>query len=183
MIDLIELGIGGSQAKYIAYKPQKDEWEYNDGEPTMDAFLLDPNSLKVGWGKITRGAPPEYKWRENITIPETAPGETGTDGWNVAMSLEIYLKDEGMFAWTTTAKGPIQGMHAIYSQVMALASSNEGKIPCLKYTGSEETSWKSRIPQFEVLKWADKPADWNEAPAQEEAPEPEAEESNEDIPF
>ena len=52
---MIDLGIGGSQAKWIAYKPQNDEWQYNDGEPKMDAFLLDPNSLKVGWGKITRG--------------------------------------------------------------------------------------------------------------------------------
>ena len=183
---MIDLGIGGSLAKWIAYKPQNDEWQYNDGEPKMDAFLLDPNSLKVGWGKITRGVSPEYKWRETVTIPEAAPGETGTDGWNVAMSIELYLKDEGMFTWTTTAKGPIQGIHVIYSEVVTNAlrePSTEGKIPVLKYTGSEETSWKSRIPQFEVIKWADKPADWDEAPAQEEAPEPEAEESNEDIPF
>mgnify|MGYP003677192234 FL=1 len=183
---MIDLGIGGSQAKWIAYKPQNDEWQYNDGEPKMDAFLLDPNSLKVGWGKITRGVSPEYKWRETVTIPEAAPGETGTDGWNIAMSIELYLKDEGMFTWTTTAKGPIQGIHVIYSEVVTNAlrePSTEGKIPVLKYTGSEETSWKSRIPQFEIVKWVDRPADWNEAPAQEEAPEPEAEESNEDIPF
>ena len=36
--------MGESQAKWVAYKPQKDEWVYNDGEPSekaMGAFLFD----------------------------------------------------------------------------------------------------------------------------------------------
>ena len=178
---MIDLGSGESQAKWIAYKPQKDEWEYNDGEPSMDSFIFDHHSMKVGWGKITRGAPPEYKWREDPNTPEPAPGQTGTDGWNEAYSVELYLKDEGTFLWSTTTKGALQGIKTIYQEIWH--NAQEGKLPVLKYTGSEETTWKSRIPQFEIARWVTKPADWNDAPAPEVAPEPEAEESNEDIPF
>ena len=68
-------------------------------------------------------------------------------------------------------------------------AEKEGEqLPVLKYVGSEEKKFSvgsTRIPQFEIVKWVDRPGDWGaEEAAPEPAPEPVAEEKpNEDIPF
>tara|TARA_R100000664_G_scaffold11765_1_gene19001 strand:- start:3667 stop:4221 length:555 start_codon:yes stop_codon:yes gene_type:complete len=184
---MLDIGSGESQIKWIAYKPQNDEWQYNEGEiseEAISAFIFDHESIKLGWGKIQRGVAPEYKWQNDLKIKEPAPGETGPDGWNRAISVDCYFKSEhmqGVYNWSTITKGALQGINNIYADIFGHDESKNGKLAVLKYTGSTETDWRSRIPNFEIIKWVDRPEDWEEQSVEE--PKPVEEEKEDDLPF
>ena len=178
---------GESQAKWVSYKPQKDEWVYNDGEveDANPTFIFDFLNIKAGWGKIQAGSPPEYHWWANRNIKEPQPSED----FKKALSVDLYFNSEhmkGVYSWTTNANGPVTGILAIYAQIFEEMKAHVDKLPVLKYVGSEEKKFSvgsTRIPQFEIAKWVDRPGDWG---AEEAAPEPEPvaeEQPNEDIPF
>ena len=184
---MIDMNEGESQARWVSYKPQKDEWVYNDGEveETNPSFIFDYVNIKAGWGKIQAGSPPEYHWWANTNIKEPQPSEE----FKKALSVDLYFNSEhmkGVYSWTTNANGPVTGILEIYSKIFA---EKEGEqLPVLKYVGSEEKKFSvgsTRIPQFEIVKCVDRPGDWGaEEAAPEPAPEPVAEEKpNEDIPF
>ena len=180
---------GESQAKWVSYKPQKDEWVYNDGEveDSNPSFIFDFLNIKAGWGKLQAGSPPEYHWWANRNIKEPQPSEEHKK----ALSVDLYFNSEhmkGVYSWTTNANGPVTGLLTIYAKIFEEMKAHIDKLPVLKYVGSEEKKFSvgsTRIPQFEIVKWVDRPGDWGaEEAAPEPAPEPVAEEKpNEDIPF
>ena len=180
---------GESQAKWVSYKPQKDEWVYNDGEveDSNPSFIFDFLNIKAGWGKLQAGSPPEYHWWANRNIKEPQPSEEHKK----ALSVDLYFNSEhmkGVYSWTTNANGPVTGLLTIYAKIFEEMKAHVDKLPVLKYVGSEEKKFSvgsTRIPQFEIVKWVDRPGDWGaEEAAPEPAPEPVAEEKpNEDIPF
>jgi len=184
---MIDMNEGESQAKWVSYKPQKDEWVYNDGEveDANPTFIFDFLNIKAGWGKIQAGSPPEYQWWANRNIKEPQPSEDHKK----ALSVDLYFNSEhmkGVYSWTTNANGPVTGILAIYAQIFEEMKAHVDKLPVLKYVGSEEKKFSvgsTRIPQFEIAKWVDRPGDWG---TEEAAPEPEPvaeEQPNEDIPF
>ena len=183
---MIDMNEGESQARWVSYKPQKDEWVYNDGEveETNPSFIFDYVNIKAGWGKIQAGQPPEYHWWANTNIKEPQPSED----FKKALSVDLYFNSEhmkGVYSWTTNANGPVSGILEIYQQIFKEKEGRGEKLPVLKYVGSEEKKFSvgsTKIPQFEIAKWVDRPSDWDVEP--EPAPEPVAEEKpNEDIPF
>ena len=102
---------------------------------------------------------------------------------------ELYIKVEGFFTCATTALGPMQGLNNIYQEVFNDQGDNPNLLPVIEYTGSEATTWKkgqSRIPQFKIVKWTERPDDWdsldNAKPEAEAAPVAE-EKPQDDIPF
>ena len=183
---MIDMNEGESQARWVSYKPQKDEWVYNDGEveETNPSFIFDYVNIKAGWGKIQAGSPPEYHWWANTNIKEPQPSED----FKKALSVDLYFNSEhmkGVYSWTTNANGPVTGILEIYSKIFAEKEGRGEKLPVLKYVGSEEKKFSvgsTKIPQFEIAKWVDRPGDWDVEP--ESTTEPVAEEKpDEDIPF
>jgi len=186
---MIDMNEGESQAKWVSYKPQKDEWVYNDGEveDSNPSFIFDFLNIKAGWGKLQAGSPPEYHWWANRNIKEPQPSEEHKK----ALSVDLYFNSEhmkGVYSWTTNANGPVTGLLTIYAKIFEEMKAHIDKLPVLKYVGSEEKKFSvgsTRIPQFEIVKWVDRPGDWGaEEAAPEPTPEPVAEDKpNEDIPF
>ena len=189
-IDLgINAGTGGNN--WIAYKPQADEWTYPEGEIDLKYFIMDKDSMKAGWGKLAPGIAPSWQWDAKLGIVEINPGGTieEKDEWKRGLSIELYIKDEGVFTWSTTALGPMQGLNNIYQEVFNDQGDNPNLLPVIEYTGSEATTWKkgqSRIPQFKIVKWVERPDDWDSLDNVEpEAVAPPVVEENpqDDIPF
>ena len=187
---MIDLGInaGNSGNNWIAYKPQANMWEYSEGEIDLKVFVLDNESMKAGWGKIAPGIAPQWIWDKKMGLPDPNPGGTPEeqDEWQRGLSVELYVVDKAkeiddVFTWATTGKGPIQGLDTIYQEIWKLKDDNPGLLPVLKYTGSEKTTWRSRIPQFEIVKWVERP-DGFVTKNEDEVSEPETI-PDDDIPF
>ena len=93
---------------------------------------------------------------------------------------------KGVYSWTTNAHGPVTGILDIYAKIYEEKADQGDKLPVLKFIGSEEKKFKvgsTKIPQFEIAKWVDRPGDWNDEPEPTAQPDPVVEEAKEDIPF
>lgn len=179
---------------FISYKPSVDKWMIeNNEEVDLIDFLLDPASIRTGYFLIRRGISPIKVWDEVPGIKEVNPGATKEEKelFKWGFSIMLYTKEIGVRDWNSCGWGTKQGFNSIFSQVYPLHVENllskkpedANQIPWIKYTGSEEPPGiNSRIPQFELVKWVEKP----DAFAQ---PEPEVYEepleiiADDDVPF
>jgi hypothetical protein len=184
---MIDLGInaGNSGNNWISYKPMDDMWTYSEGEMDLKVFVLDYESMKAGWGKISMGKAPQWVWDEPLGVVGKNPGATPEeqDEWSRGMSVELYVLDkekgiDDVLTWASTGIGANQGLNIIFQEIDKLRKDNPGLSPVLKYTGSEKTTYRTRIPQFEILKWIEKPLAFTKAA---EVSTPETDED--DVPF
>lgn len=156
-IDLGLTGEGGGQ--YIRYNASTGTWNV-DGQPVQfGQFLLDPTSLKTGWGKITAGTAPSWQW-------DTRPGVKGeqpTEEHKRGFSLQLYSKAIGQREWSTNSAGSNKGLSAIWGAISDQAVANPGKVPVMKYTGSTVIAigkGSTQVPNFTLDKWIDAPAEF-----------------------
>ena len=67
MNEVIDLGLmSEGSSEYIRFKPSVNAWIADGDEIKLEDVLLDPSTLKVGWGKITEGQAPEWTWDEKL---------------------------------------------------------------------------------------------------------------------
>jgi hypothetical protein len=100
-------------------------------------------------------------------------GPKPSDEHKRGFSVMVYLKDSGWREWTTTGSGPKMGLEAVWPAIHNGAASNEGKCAKVKYNGATAQAigkGQTRVPQFELVGWSDKP---EAAQAPEPAPQPE----------
>jgi len=165
------LGLSESTAEYIRFKPSLNQWLVDGDEIDLKGLLIDPESLKTGWGKISEGVAPEWSWDERAGVKGTQPSPDHKRGFSVM----VYLKDRGWREWTTTGSGPKMGLEAVWPQIHNGAAANPGQVAKVKYNGATAQAvgkGQTRVPQFELVGWADKPEGDTPAPAPTPEPEP-----------
>jgi hypothetical protein len=165
------LGLSESTAEYIRFKPSLNQWLVDGEEIDLKGLLIDPSSLKTGWGKISEGAAPEWQWDERPGVKGHQPDPEYKRGFSVM----VYLSAHGWREWTTTGSGPKMGLEAVWPAIHNGASSNEGKVAKVKYNGAVAQAigkGQTRVPQFELVGWADRPEGETAAPAPAAAPTP-----------
>lgn len=175
------LGLSDSAAEYIRFKPSVNAWFVDGDEIELKGLLIDPTSLKTGWGKIQEGEAPDWQWDERPGVKGSAPSQDHKRGF----SVQVYIPEHGWREWTTTGSGPKMGLEAVWPAIHNGAAANQGKVAKVKYNGATATAigkGTTRVPQFELVGWADKPdapvqaaaapAEPPPAPAPEPAPAP-----------
>lgn len=167
------LGLDDSTAEYIRFKPSVNAWFVDGSEIELKGLLVDPSSLRTGWGKIQEGQAPEWSWDERPGVKGTQPDSDYKRGFSVL----VYLSAHGWREWTTTGSGPKMGLEAVWPAIHNGAASNPGKVAKVKYNGANAQAigkGTTRVPQFELVGWADKPeGEAAAAPAPESTPAPE----------
>lgn len=155
--DLGLTGEGGGQ--YIRYNASTGTWNVDGNQVQLGQFLVDPTSLKTGWGKIVAGTAPSWQW-------DTRPGVKGdqpSDEHKRGFSLQIYSKAIGQREWSTNSAGSNKGLSAIWGAIADQSVANPGKVPVLKYTGSTVIAigkGSTQVPNFTLEKWIEAPADF-----------------------
>ena len=172
------LGLSESNAEYIRFKPSLNQWLVDGTEIDLKGLAIDPESLKTGWGKISEGVAPEWSWDERPGVKGNQPTAEHKRGFSVM----VYLKDSGWREWTTTGSGPKMGLEAVWPAIHNGAATNPGKVAKVKYNGATAQAvgkGQTRVPQFELVGWIDRPEGEATAPAAAEptpvstpAPEP-----------
>lgn len=165
MGDLLGLEDNMDGKKYIKFMPSVNGWKAGDDEVTIDKFLLDPNSIKSGWGLIQEGFSPDWHWDDEVGIRKSLPTQRN-DGtlltedeklkYKRGFSVDIYTKDLGIRTWSSNAKGVSQGFLSLYTALHPEISKNAGKVAVVEYTGSKAVTYgkgSSRIPEFELKGW------------------------------
>ena len=154
MMNEADLGGGGdSVVEYIRYTPAANAWIVDGEEFQMESFLLDPTSLKIGWGLIQKGESPSWVWEEKIGEKKVAKP---TPEYKRGFSVMVQLKDKKWREWSSNGWGVFQGFQRMWTEVVKDKTQNQGKSVLLKYTGSEADSkgkGMTRLPLFEIVGW------------------------------
>lgn len=167
-----DLGLSNGGGSYIRFLPSVNGWQIGKDEVPLSDFVLLPDTLKTGWGKMQEGAAPEWTWDVAIGKRGPQPSEEHKRGFSIKM-----IVDGDEVEWSSTGTGPVMGFQTLFSDVQAGVANNPGKVPVIKYTGSEALKvgkGSTRKPHFKIEKWIDKPltgaaADFANAPSLEDA--------------
>ena len=99
----LDLGGGGdSVVEYIRYTPSGNAWIVDGEEYEMESFLLEPTSLKIGWGLIQKDQSPSWVWEERVGDKKvTKP----TPEYKRGFSVMVQLKDKKWREWSSNGWG------------------------------------------------------------------------------
>tara|TARA_Y100001934_G_C12184831_1_gene693429 strand:- start:324 stop:905 length:582 start_codon:yes stop_codon:yes gene_type:complete len=193
-MSLLGLNDAADDKLFIRYMPSTNGWfTGKDHEIDLKYFMLNPSSVKTGWGKITKGEAPDWVFDEALGKRAIRPGDTEEEKMNYkrGFSVDMFIQEEGLRTWSTTTTGSNIGFENLYSEVHAQQAENVGKFPVIEYTGSEAIKigkGNTRVPQLKLVKWVESDEfEKNEPNGVYEEPgfgEPVAEDNpQDDIPF
>lgn len=160
-MSLLGLNDAADDKLFIRYMPSTNGWFVGkDDEVDLKYFILNPTSVKTGWGKITKGEAPDWVFDEALGKRAIRPGDTEEEKMNYkrGFSVDMFIQEEGLRTWSTTTTGSNIGFENLYSEVHAQQAENVGKFPVVEYTGSEAIKigkGNTRVPQLKLVKWVE----------------------------
>jgi hypothetical protein len=164
------LNINGGGGSYIRFMPSANAWVYDKSEVTIDVIVFDQDTVRTGWGKMSEGNAPEWQWDERLGVGGPQPSSEHKRGF----AIKLFAKGIGTVEWSSTGTGPVIGFDAIFEQIWNQKAANPGKVPVVKYTGSTSTKigkGNTRVPNFQLVKWADRDSvPWGNEEKAEAAP-------------
>ena len=181
---------GGSGTEYISYKAQETpHWKIDGVSADLKKFLLDPQSLKTGWGKLASGEAPHWVWAEiaGTTIEKPTDHQHPASDYKPAFQLMLMLNKkngspvDGWREWSTNQAGARHAIKAIWPGIDFGAKENPGKSAVIEITGYEGQKFGPAtvtVPVFKIEAWVDTPGLVEAAPAPAPAPEPVAQSAN-----
>ena len=161
---MLNLSTGGS-GSYIRFSPQANAWTNQDGEIQLGKVVFDIDNVTTGWLELGVGV---RDWQPDAALGKKGPQPTANH--KRGFSVKFYSKALGTVEWSSNGVGPNMGLEQLYKQCSDQHAANAGKLPVVEYTGSRmEKIGKgtTRIPNFTVTNWIDRPAGMDaDAPAE-----------------
>jgi len=154
---MLNLSSGGGNSNFLRFSPQANAWTNSDGvEVELKKVVFDIDNVKTGWLHLGVGV---RDWQ-----PDTELGRKGaqpTPDHKRGFEVTFYNKEIGTASWSSNGVGPNMGLEQLYTACAADRAANAGKLPVVEYKGSKmEKIGKgtTRIPQFTIVNWIDRPA-------------------------
>ena len=155
---------------YLKHHFQEKCWYRCKEKIDANYFMVDPATMLMGWGKYTAGEGYSYIWQKDLFSPVTRPDEEYKKAFSVWMQpIYVQGKDNNVHhpisLWQRHSFGEYKGFQemgaSFYNEIQK--PENEGKLPAVKYTGSESISigkGATSIPHFEFVGMKDRPTDF-----------------------
>ena len=155
---------------YLKHHFQEKCWYRGKEKIDANYFMVDPATMLMGWGKYTAGEGYSYIWQKDLFSPVTRPDEEYKKAFSVWMQpIYVQGKDNNVHhpvsLWQRHSFGEYKGFQemgaSFYNEIQK--PENKGKLPAVKYTGSESISigkGATSIPHFEFVGMKDRPKDF-----------------------
>ena len=190
-MSLLGLNDSADNKSFIRFMPSLNGWFVGtDEEVDIKHILIDPGSVKTGWGRIQLGASPDWSFDDAVGQRGLRPGESEEEKkeYKRGFSVDMFGQEIGLRTWSTTTTGSNLGFEKLYEEIHAQMGEQDGKYPVVEYTGSEAIKvgkGNTRVPQFKIVKWvASDEFDNNEPNEVYEEPQITPQDDNtEEIPF
>ena len=161
---MLNLSSGGGNGNYIRFSPQANAWTNSLGaEIQLKKIVFDIDAVQTGWLQLGVGI---RDWQ-----PDSELGKKGaqpTPDHKRGFIVTFYNKEIGTCEYSSSGVGPNMGLEKLYTECAAQRAANAGKMPVLEYTGSKlEKIGKgtTRIPNFTIVSWIDRPLGMYESEA------------------
>lgn len=150
---------------------ESGQWETNNVEVTNGfQAIFDLENVETGWLHFPTGAAPDIRTVKIGTPLPDRPSDKHRAGFRVLMKLG---KSSGgdVREMASNAQVSIKGMDALYDAYTAGVKDNPGKIPVVqlgsttpittkgKDANGREVSSTNYQPNWEIVKWVDRPAE------------------------
>lgn len=173
VVNFFSAGSGGGE--YLSWKAQLKRWVVDGEECELKRVLIDPTTLRTGWGKLAAGAPPDFVWSE---VPGSRTDQPSPDH-KPAFSLQVYVSEkfgapEGHSGWRdfrSNGRGARDGLTAIWKQMSDEMGENAGKVASVDVKGAEEMAvgpGRTAVPTLSIRGWVEAPVP-APAPVEEDA--------------
>jgi hypothetical protein len=154
---MLNLSSGGGNSNFLRFSPQANAWTNSDGvEVELKKVVFDIDNVKTGWLHLGVGV---RDWQPDETLGRK--GAQPTPDHKRGFEVTFYNKEIGTASWSSNGVGPNMGLEQLYTACAADRAANAGKLPVVEYKGSKmEKIGKgtTRIPQFTIVNWIDRPA-------------------------
>lgn len=158
---------GGNFKVYVKYNAKagrfytkEDAPEASEYEVTNFTAIFDMDNLKTGWFLFAPGVAPVKNMDPSLAEAAPKPGE----GFKRGFELDVFSEKNfgGLREFSSTAGAVIESMNDLYDDWVANKDANVGKLPVVKCVGVTPVTNKHGTnyrPQFEIVSWADRPAE------------------------
>ncbi len=154
---MLNLSSGGGNSNFLRFSPQANAWTNSDGvEVELKKVVFDIDNVKTGWLHLGVGV---RDWQPDETLGRK--GAQPSPDHKRGFEVTFYNKEIGTASWSSNGVGPNMGLEHLYTACAADRAANAGKLPVVEYKGSKmEKIGKgtTRIPQFTIVNWIDRPA-------------------------
>lgn len=154
---MLNLSSSGGSGNYIRFMPSANAWLNKDkAEFTPKKMVVDTDSLQTGWMHLGEGV---RDWQPDASLGKK--GAQPSADHKRGFSIRFYNKEMGVAEWSANGTGPNMGLEKLWKAISDGQPANAGKYPVIEYTGSTlEKIGKgtTRIPNFNVVSWIDRPA-------------------------
>jgi len=154
---------------YLKHHFQEKCWYRGKERIDANYFMIDPATMLMGWGKYNAGEGFSYIWQKDLFSPVARPDEEYKKAFSVWV-LPKYVEgsnniEHPVSLWQRHSFGEYKGFQEMGASFYAETQKpeNEGKLPVVKYTGSESISigkGATSIPHFEFVGMKDRPAEF-----------------------
>ena len=138
--------------------------ESGDGEDVTKRMekgvVVDINKLKTGWcfNEGVKGVSPDWRYNKNIARMENKPDER--DDWQRGFMMPIALTKDRLVCWNQASTGVWEAMTRLAEQLAEEQPKNQGLLPVVAFTGTEELKFKkggTTVPLLTIKKWTEAP--------------------------
>lgn len=154
----------GGGSPFIRYSVEDNEWVRSTAEGGLEAVemegatvIVDVENIQQGWLKLSGGR--EWvEWPNNDPTKCPRPSDAHKQGFSVMFYSSKLFGDEPAREFCTSGTGAIEFIKKLYGE--AEKGFGKGQVPAIKITGSTKVKigkGNTRIPEFEILKWVDRP--------------------------
>ena len=167
MLDVLnEPSSGGG---YLSWGSVKNSWNVDGDTCALTKILIDPQSIKTGFGKIEKGVAPDYVWAEiaGTKIERPSPAHKPAFSVNTFVTTKYGAPLDGEREWSANSAASKIAVQKFWKELHNGASENSGKWAVIELAGSEQMQVGPALINVPIMKlagWADKPAVAEPAP-------------------
>lgn len=167
----LNIGGSGTVKPYCKYNAKSDKWfvraaEGGDKEIPRPTFLIDLKNIRTGWFRFLEGQAPERCIDPSLDRTAPKPSEGFKRGFVVMCFSQKFFG--GAVEFGSASNHLSNAIRDIYARFEEEAGrpENHGKVPAVTCTGADAMKDKfgtNYRPKFELVKWADRPAELPDA--------------------
>lgn len=169
--------LGGGSNEYISWQGSTGLWKVDGDDCQITKLLIDPNSIKTGWGKIEKGAAPDFAWAE---VPGTKCAQP-SEAHKPAFSVQVYVttrfgaSTDGVREWKSNGRASRDAIKGVWADIHNSAAANNGKWAVVEVESVERRQYgpaNVAVPMLRLTGWAPVPSASTAAAAPPPPPAP-----------
>lgn len=159
----LNLPTGGDAKPYVRFMPSMNAWEMSTADGREEfAFdkpaVFDLQHIQLGWLLLAEGQRDWQPWPGNKPLPR--PEGEYKAGFEVNVYSSQMFGDEPVRSFSSNGTGPTMFIQALYNEAEKAPEFAAGKSPVVQLSGSKAIKvgrGTTRVPQFTIVKWIDRP--------------------------